>query len=1258
MKCTIAGLSLFVCLYVTPRAFPQTKVWVTAKLDGYATRTNDEAFKSFFEEAKGAILLGLGDNLAMEYSSTHYGSGENKGAAISRVGFQKQPLPDDQQLPAARYLQQRTYTAMTPGARDFYFGAAWLYLIGNGAQDTPNPRRLDIVKLPLLGANLVVCSPPQNPQTVPQSQVQILLPTEASLPGALATPGGQAGGNGSGGKGKGGGAGGSGQGGGAAPPGSSTTTAVSPTVGCNVSQSLPEGNPVQLSYPSRNAIYPWSTQLGFGGPDGLKISKCTIEMGGQTRQCPAITTTRNGFSVNLRTFMAVCRDGTLLRGPHDNCPNPNSMPDSSPILYPGAAGEIDLVYSLKSDSGPYRQTIPIQVQSPFFDHIWKCATSDAKCGDAKQSVIFAVVSPSLQDQIPQTNRELCLGDPCISAVRRSSVAFNEATSALVQATRAYECLNHRSGKDCTNASSGHSAPDQDIYYVLAQMAPDEAFAFARSLTVRFANFSQNLVHLWDIVLSAGEAYSYTRDGSQTFDTSDEPRTIPVITPRPLLLPAPEQTGFKPRSDPQSLRMVDPLASITISDAPGSHQRTVAYKTGGIGAPECHSLAAYLGSPTDSSPSRQFMSPKWKAANSTEAETGFLRIMARYMNADIALMQGHDLYLGCYLSGDPPKDTHELIERVLPEAGYITRVSLLGSTLQSVLAANQSILDQSPSSTEPMAAEQNRALLMYGVTTGVIDRPRASELELVDPQQTYYIDGAPLNQTKVYSIATTEALATAEPIFPQLAQQDIEAPVTFFGVKGAGSAHRVADVVLAGLAPPHKPSAGSLYAEVVGNVGTAPQSLPGGNGKDKGSSNEFARLGDGFTGFFAAPFVDVATASRNPLEPKFLKAPQQYPQENRPYWSATVQQLSGSFAYTHPNLSDAGIGTDFSGVTNPNVISAHSDSLTLASNGRVLYSPDRPFAFGIDEIGGYSKMRTGSTTSAPPAVVSDFTPLPSGTTLLSANTVIASPFAQLQTFRAQPHWILPTVRLLVNHDIARTLQYLKSGWSIPSLSGTSGAATEPVYFLFAPKPQWGWGGAIGPRFEFSNLSYIEIGYLRQYSMNILNGIGVDNLNSGQPVLPIQLLRANQSPAAILAYKVCSTSIPQPCLNNPAQGAFLTYQYNEVRQNGFYSLEFWTFSLPGIHQITNQQVLYGDWFAPGNPASRSSTETRYGANLSESIQYNFWSNLSFGPQYAMFFYQDQSTSRPSSLTRQQLSVQLNYTFDWHSGLSPRVLLGKSE
>jgi hypothetical protein len=63
------------------------------------------------------------------------------------------------------------------------------------------------------------------------------------------------------------------------------------------------------------------------------------------------------------------------------------------------------------------------------------------------------------------------------------------------------------------------------------------------------------------------------------------------------------------------------------------------------------------------------------------------------------------------------------------------------------------------------------------------------------------------------------------------------------------------------------------------------------------------------------------------------------------------------------------------------------------------------------------------------------------------------------------------------------------------------------------------------------------------------------------------------------------------------------------------------------------------------------------MSESLNFNVFANISLGPQYSVFAFKDESTVHPNSLSRQQLSIQLNYTFDWHTGLPLRTLVGKA-
>jgi hypothetical protein len=195
--------------------------------------------------------------------------------------------------------------------------------------------------------------------------------------------------------------------------------------------------------------------------------------------------------------------------------------------------------------------------------------------------------------------------------------------------------------------------------------------------------------------------------------------------------------------------------------------------------------------------------------------------------------------------------------------------------------------------------------------------------------------------------------------------------------------------------------------------------------------------------------------------------------------------------------------------------------------------------------------------------------------------------------------------------------------------------QALYFVLDPLRQQGYGFSIGPRLEFSGSNYFELGYLRQYTSNILNSLTVPG------ILPTTIIGANTS-ASLILNRVTSAVV----------GSSLKLGYNEVRQNGLYMLTVWNNNFFNSKRFVNQVVGFGNVFGPGNPATRSSTETSFAGNLTDTLTMSLIGNLSFGPQYTLFLFGDQATIPPNTLTRQQLSVSLSYSFDWHEGLSSRA------
>ena len=121
------------------------------------------------------------------------------------------------------------------------------------------------------------------------------------------------------------------------------------------------------------------------------------------------------------------------------------------------------------------------------------------------------------------------------------------------------------------------------------------------------------------------------------------------------------------------------------------------------------------------------------------------------------------------------------------------------------------------------------------------------------------------------------------------------------------------------------------------------------------------------------------------------------------------------------------------------------------------------------------------------------------------------------------------------------------------------------------------------------------------------------------------------------------------------------YKTFSQQGAYWLGMLTQNLTPasakIVKITYQGLTYGNFFAYG-PTGTSPALTRYAAELSNSIQVQLWGNISVGPSYNIFWFQDQYHGTGDNLTRGAWNLSLNYLFDWHQGMEWKyALAGKT-
>ena len=231
--------------------------------------------------------------------------------------------------------------------------------------------------------------------------------------------------------------------------------------------------------------------------------------------------------------------------------------------------------------------------------------------------------------------------------------------------------------------------------------------------------------------------------------------------------------------------------------------------------------------------------------------------------------------------------------------------------------------------------------------------------------------------------------------------------------------------------------------------------------------------------------------------------------------------------------------------------------------------------------------------------------------------------------------------------SRTTQFLPAAATPP-------AKTSNLVYELNLRRQENWpipsGGA---RYERNNLTFFEAGYLYQRARNVVAGLNIDG--KAYPLTcPTQVMSCQEG-TPITPATVTSMVAPPPPPNSTAIPIYKTFS-----QQGAYWLGLLTQNLTGSAKtvkITYQGITYGNFFAYG-PTGTSPALTRYAAELGNSIQVQLWGNISVGPSYNIFWFQDQYHGAGDNLTRGAWNLSLNYLFDWHQGMEWKyALAGKT-
>ncbi len=1163
----------------------------------------------------GSVLVGMGDNFGLDAMAAQYDP-----TAIS-----KKRINPDLSASTIRFVESPgdsgAYDAVSPGIEDFSFGAEFLY----GA-DT-------VSKVPLIADNLTVGNqPPPACSTLPSPSPSLpLLPNQisASLSGSGSGGGGKSGG-GKGGSGAGAASGGA-SGGGAPSGGSSGAGGGS---GCSSggagAAGTPSGGdqktvkghaPPTLVWPTADNIYPWTTAFAFtpdpsltttpdsspakpqpslakpSGPPQITVRICTVDIQKQTGYpdgCsdsngspspdggsysddkPSLDWAKNAYGdapsgtvrfVLGKSDIPIQDDGTIKSpaAPSSNVPQAPGKAAVSKLFLCVWAG-----LNIPSTTPPATPCTQLNVHVSFFDHAWR--TPKNSQGPLTYVVFGALASDTLNGLAAVNQQWLPLKDPAIYP----QISVADAGSAVSQAIAAYNIIN----------------PDKNAFgIVLAQMSPGEAKMLADYLGARSPKGASSFIR---VIISAADSTESSPRSTVTVDDPDPyarntTRFIPVYTPDPIF-----------REHDCLSAVGDCIAELQTSPDSANHEYVFTNMP----------AQAVIASRRD--PDLQSRASS-ASINAAQPQTGWgdpfcepsdhswvcntLHEMQRAVDADIAVLEQKNFDYA-RVGGMRPDSSLSQGQslKILWNAGNLTRVSLSGSTIRSILTAIQKTQGQNfEVSSDARKLQQLKILGIYQ------DGP------------TYYINGIPLNSAEIYSVATTDNLANSTSDYPQFASVDLIPPATFWKNNQT------------------YPIAG-MGEEALGN-----------NTISSFAQNQVeAQLESGLSHLLSpkkASEVPASAAftysSRTMQEKDELKNSIVNDVETRPLWSATLQQGALSFSESKPSQQDQYIGDNLGGVTNPNVVSPYSNSISLNGNAREEAYASRKFCLifprcdtGFDEQINFQRSRQGSTTTQTASVTTTGSAVPTESLSYSGNSYIVSPFIEFQLSRF-PDWKPFVARPpLFTSNIVALPEYLAS-------------MTKGVDFFFSQRKTYSVGFDFGTRYERNDFNYLEIGYTHQHSWDVLSALNQNVTGSTPCVL------TGQS-----TLKSCASGYPG------TTGSLLIATYNQYSQLGGYWLGIFTHPL--APNVLYQGTTFGNIFAFG-PHSQSTVLTHYAVEETNSIQFAIPKiNMTIGPTYNVFFFEaNQRHTIGATLTRQDIGAQANYMFNWHSGLPLQSLWqGKSQ
>lgn len=605
-------------------------------------------------------------------------------------------------------------------------------------------------------------------------------------------------------------------------------------------------------------------------------------------------------------------------------------------------------------------------------------------------------------------------------------------------------------------------------------------------------------------------------------------------------------------------------------------------------------------------------PNTAPAASSPFQQAVLLAMRKRVKADIAMLQTRDLYNADNLSLekiDCP-GIQDQIDRILWKDDFLVVLHVTGATIRKLMAQSAAF-DQQDKDSLSTEIEKGRRL----VTLGLYHHP-------ADPD-VYYINGAVMSDTALYTIATTDFIIGGDTGYSMLASPDVP-PAMRAGDFAGPNIAPIAGVVCSALSSSSPQSTSHcLDMKLTPNYFDTSRRKPFDATPGYTALRHYSSFGKfGWPKQFAEP--------RRP----YSNVEQQTQQ--RRFWSLNLENLDFSESGLFINHI-ANTKMNLGGVSNPLLTFTGSSNIGADHKARLIFDYRQGTFYGLSD----SAYLRNATTGSPLSLASNMIGFEGGGTL-RIPTYLPLGVKHLFDLPQRPSWL----------SLQYSVRYERELTQPPDTPETVTAAPNPV-LLPTPRVSTVYG-RVGLRAELADM-YLETGFEEINSRNLLQqyvitqGASTLYCNPGPATL---LCGPNQNVASSLDQTPIAT---ESSLASPFTAARTR---RDPTVPGFYLNFFLKFPLLSRQDANRtDQSWYltftnkGDFYF--NHGVQTAIDTRYLDKFTPALQIPIWGNIALTPKVDFILYEDKiNRYHYRSIAP---SISLSYTFNFRQGmLWPRALM----